>query len=102
VLTKTIKKEKVVDLVMEIKSYLDEAFMDAPGGKPTRAYYSRIAPLVHFLCSEENFTLDQALDTPLKVTFQLMKICRQQNNSKCILFNPSDNITSQWLKSGEA
>jgi hypothetical protein len=98
-IAKSIKGKKLPELVMAIKGHLDEAFMDAPGGKPSRAYYSRITPLVHFLCSEENLTIEQALDTPLKVVFQLMKVCRQQNNPKCLLFNPSDNITAQWLKS---
>jgi hypothetical protein len=94
-----VRSNGLVELVMGIKEYLDEAFIDAPTGKPGRLYYSRVAPIASFLCETTGQNIEQALSTPLKVAFQLMKVHRQKNIPKCILFNPSDNITSRWLAS---
>ena len=88
-----------LEMLQALTGYFDDAFMDSPGGYVgySKSYYSFAASIVHVLCSRYHLTIDQALDTPLKVVFQLMKVIRKSENPPALLSNRSEQLQSDWL-----
>ena len=71
-----------------IDEYLDRAFLDAPTGKESVAYYSTSAGLYHSLNVSypgAGWHLERVLDTPLRVTYQLIKAADRERG--CSLVN---------------
>jgi hypothetical protein len=67
--------------VLECRKYADETFMDSPPSKEGRDVpsYSFAASVIYCLASEYRMSKEEALNTPLRQTFQLMKIVRMRN-----------------------
>lgn len=96
----------------DIRDYVGEAFMDAPSGGTSgevkASYYSTGAAWVHRLCKNYNGlnpdpgVYPSAIDLPLKVGFQMLKLLKQDDYAKagkmCPLFNPSDDVTMRHLE----
>jgi len=89
-----------------IREFVDESFLDAPGGGDGSAasYYSIGAALTHRLCAHyagldpNPMNYPAAVDIPLKAGFQLIKCLRREENPKAILFNGfSDRAKGRWL-----
>ena len=91
--------------ISEIREFVSESFMDAPAGsgKNGESYYSSAAAIAHRLCKNySGLSPDSAVDVPLKVAFQLLKILRAEEQAavgrKPILFNHlTDAAKSRWM-----
>ena len=96
----------------DIREYVSEAFMDAPSGGTSgevkASYYSTGAAWVHRLCKNysglnpDPGVYPSAIDLPLKVGFQMLKLLKQDDYAKagkmCPLFNPSDEVIGRHLE----
>jgi len=80
--------------VASVKDYVDEAFMDSPGGsaKAAESYYSFAASLVDVFGHEYGWSEAQVMACPLKRLFQYLNAIRQRNDSKAIMFNPKSGL----------
>ena len=96
-----IRGEKLDATVSAIRIYLSEAFADAPGSSAAggKKYFSIAAGTCHFLGEKYGMAPADAMDVPLKVSFQLMKAARKSADPRAILFNPSDNLIARHLRS---
>jgi hypothetical protein len=88
-------KNKLDTVVKAILEYINEAMSDYSKGGSRENFCSVAADTVHFLCSEYHFTMQQALDCPLKIVFQLSQCWRQSKGIK--ISKRSDVIISGWL-----
>lgn len=97
---RSVGKLKLDFAISEIRSYISDAFMDAPAGRgngDNTRYFSMGAVIVHRLCSAYGgLTPFMALDVPLKQGFQLLKLINREELAKVgkrpINFNPTDNL----------
>ena len=83
-----------------VKAYFEEAFADVPvanGDHDTRKYYSTAAFICYFMGRELHVPMEQSLDVPLKVVWQIMKVHQRRENPDAILFNPSDSLVANRL-----
>lgn len=95
--------------VTAVKEYRDEAFGDRPARRGTHAaaasYWSTAAGMCHELCSNYSMSIDEALDVPLKVVFQLLKVqdafAQAKSGKKPVLFNPSDSVVTRYYTERE-
>lgn len=96
---KRISTYKVADAMREMNDYVSSAFEDAPAsaGGNTVQYYSTAASLVDLFAREYGWQLNEILDLPLAVLFQLVKAIIARTDPDAILFNPSDKVRGQWL-----
>lgn len=100
---RTIYPQKLdpVKMVSAIKEFLDKQMQDQPAGSggAGQSYWSIGATIVHAL-GGYGWSLDEILDTPVSVAFQLIKIQRHEdaakNGVKHPLFNPSDGFKTRW------
>jgi hypothetical protein len=98
------QKINVGQAVEEIREYIVGALRDKPpaGDGSSESYWSMAASIVHSLSGHYGWTMDEALDVPVKCAFQLMKIQRLEASAKAgvkiPLFNPSDELKSRWLE----
>lgn len=97
--------ERFMEVSKELYAYLDDAFMDEPphsGDGGSKSYYSDAAALVDEFGSEYGWSIEQTLNTPLKISFQLLKRIRERARLKSkfppAMFNPSDAILGRMLK----
>lgn len=83
-----------------IQKYIRDAFQDAPPGSEDRRvpYAGSTSGLVDLLASEYGWDEQSILDLPLKRAFQYARRIQRRHDPKCILFNPSDQVTADWLK----
>ena len=106
-----VGKMKLDVAIKDIRDYVSEAFMDAPSGGTSgdvrASYYSTGAAWVHRLAQEYHLEANpnlypSAIDLPLKVGFQMLKILKQDDYAAagkvCPLFNPSDEVTMRHLE----
>lgn len=83
-----------------VRNYFEQAFADAPassGNVDKTRYFSNAAWVCYFLGQHLKMTPEQALDTPLKVVWQFMKVHQRNVNPEAPLFNPSDQLTARML-----
>jgi len=101
-----VGKLKLPAAVVGIRDFVQETFMDAPGGGESNeaSYYSIGAALTHRLCAAyaglnpNPMVYPGALDVPLKAGFQLIKCLKRDENPKAILFNGlSDKAKARWI-----
>lgn len=87
---------KVDEAPKEIDQYLDRAFLDAPTGKPSTPYFSVAASLIYSMSRDPfRWDMERALDTPLQITYQLIK-ADDQFNGRSINNQRSDKIKADW------
>lgn len=81
----------------EIKSYLEEAYIDGPDGEPDTPFYSQSAGAIRAMSDAPfNWTIDETRSCPIKILHQLMRANARSKGA--ILKNPiSDKICSDWL-----
>ena len=89
-----------------IRDFVNEAFMDAPGGGESSnvSYFSIGAALTHRLCEHYSgldpnpMNYPSAADMPLKAGFQLLKCLKKSERPDAIMFNGlSDQIKTRWI-----
>jgi hypothetical protein len=74
-----------------ILDFINEAFFDAPPATPgmvSASYYSLAASLVDTFGREYGWTIEQTMNAPLGVLFQLLKVMQRRTNPDVPLFNP--------------
>jgi hypothetical protein len=87
--------QKLDTAVKAILDYINEAMRDYAKSGSKENFCSCAADTVHFLCNEYHFTMEQALDCPLKIVFQLAQCSRRSKGIK--ISKRSDTIISEWL-----
>ncbi len=83
------------ETAVEIYSFINEAFYDAPssnGRNKSKSYSSWNAILVHEFKKAYNWEPEKTLSVPVRVLFQLRKWIWRDINPKSPLTNPSDDI----------
>ena len=85
--------------IVEIRAYLDGAFIDAPphGGAPAKPYYSSATSLIAMIAGEYGWDDEAIMDKPLARIFQYAKEIIHRSNPRLPQFNPSDVFISRWL-----
>lgn len=95
-----VKRAKDID-VIEVRLWLDDAILDAPGGgsdaRPLPASFA--AFVVDAFASEYGWSEQVIMRMPCKKLFQLMRCMRRRNDHKAAFINPSDKIKSAYLRS---
>ena len=87
-------------LIDSCREYRQEAMQDAPalagckGYSPS--YYSDCAYWCGILGREYGYSMDEVLDIPLKILFQLPGEMKDHHNSKSPRCNPSDRILADY------
>lgn len=91
---------KFIGAIESINGYLENAFMDAPGGGGGgKSYTAPAATLVDLMGHEYGWSMQTTLNTPWAVLFQLVKHIKRRSNPKALQFNPrSDGKLSEWLQ----
>lgn len=95
-----------ISTIKAAQEYMTEAFQDIPPRAEraimATAYYSDILGVCADLCREFGWTLEYALDLPVKVTFQLIRETITTHNAAfgqpTVMGNQSDRIKSDWLR----
>ena len=84
----------------DAKAYLDDAFQDSPSGEggESVSYYSFAASIVDVFGTEYGWRESDVLDMPLKRLWQYLNAIRKRHNPDSIMFNPSDRVRGDWLK----
>lgn len=96
-------KDRLMQTATQILEYVDEAYVDAPGGdgKPRVSYYAPAAGLVDLLASAYSWDEKQILWLPLKRSFQYQKAILQriaaEKGLNLPLGNRSDAIKTEYL-----
>lgn len=98
-----LRRLSYVKLLQGIKAYSDEAHQDGPesvkGEGFAPSYYSGPTGVVARLAREFHWSEADVLNMPLKRLFQYTRWLTLQNDSKAVLFNPSDKVRGEFLKS---
>lgn len=83
---------------LEIDQFLNETFLDAPDGKPSRPYVCSIAWLEYSM-SAKPFLWDRerTLETPIRVIYQLLR-CRAIDNGISLTNRISDRLVQEALE----
>ncbi len=77
---KSARKIDFTSAEIEIDQWLEDTFMDAPEGKPSRPYVCSIAWLEYSMSTKPFlWDRDRTLETPLRVIYQLLR-CRAIDN----------------------
>jgi hypothetical protein len=90
-------------LTREIGDWLDWQFADAPPS-PDSGGGTKSPPLTSFAVSladeamRAGFSRNEALDTPLPILWQHIKLSALRQNPKMPKTNPSDRVRVAWLK----
>ncbi len=101
-----VKREKRLTAAAEIidaaRAYVEESLQDRPPAPKAFGfdadYYSDAAFFCALFGREYGWRMDEILNLPTKVIFQLVNEIRQSRGSKTPLCNPSDRIKAAWLK----
>lgn len=110
-------QQTVGTVLEEIRQYMFEQFMDAGHGRDGKSFYSSAASLVAFFSKHYGLGLDvwenspwrnlvrrlsgqpNALDIPVKIAWQLMRVHRVQTGGETIFENKlTDPCVNQWLR----
>jgi hypothetical protein len=88
------------DACKAILELIDATFLDAPkgDGKEHLPYYAWPASLVDLFGSEYGWSESETLKCPIKRLFQYRKVIVQRKDPNAVLWNPSMQIRSAWLK----
>lgn len=93
---KRIGNVAYLDAVKEITDYVEEAFLDAPGGNSasgnTIPYFSGIAATVVHVGLRLHWTEKAILRLPLKRLWQYLKAIEMETMPNPVLWNPSDAV----------
>jgi hypothetical protein len=96
---------KARGVIEGIKTYLDEAFYDAPAGPADAAKAKRMAcvawptAIIDLLYSAGyTFTRNEMLDTPFKILWQQYKLALHRLNPDMPLANPSDAYAVRYIE----
>lgn len=100
---KTVRCQlKAAHVIGAIRNWLDAQFMDAGGGMHiknyVKEYWSMGISVVFQLAQETGWSEQAILDMPLRRLFQYRKFLRKTLNPKAPLFNPSDCVLGDWMK----
>lgn len=96
---------EIGDAIEQIKSYIDDAWMDRPGGggksseAPITCY---LADFVDVIASEYGWNRDTILDTPFAELFQYLRRIRARNNPRANFINRSDKVRNAFVKKYQA
>lgn len=85
-----------------VQGWIEKQWADAgPGGGNVneKEYWSGGCGLIFQLARETGWSENDILDIPLPRLFQYRKIISKINNPSVPLFNPSDRVPMQWIKS---
>lgn len=101
---KRVRKLPFVATCASIHRYVDETFMDAPGGKASEKIpdTSFVAELVDLLAREYHWTERDILNLPLKRIFQYLRRIQKHHDTDATFVNPSDEIRGKWLREENA
>lgn len=98
---KVLSSGSAHDIIMEVKEWQDENFMDAPTGSnevTSASYVAYPAMLIDALASAgHSFSYDQVMDMPLRRIWQHWRVAMQRITGMA-LTNPSDIIAVQHLE----
>lgn len=88
--------------VKAILDHIRESVQDAPAAhsRPDApSNWSWAAIIVDTIATEYHWSLDAILDLPMKAVFQFVKIISKRRNPRAAVFNPSDKVRGDWLRS---
>jgi hypothetical protein len=98
-------KIKLDDAVKSICKFMDDSTFDlrTDGASNGKSYYSAAAAVVHSLCSLYHLNPfpngeNAAIDLPLKIAGQLLRVHIKSNNPKAGLNNRTDILEQHWLE----
>lgn len=84
------------------QAWLAESFADSPGSTSEQVAAnptSWLSQHVDLFAAEYGWSIEQALDLPVKVALQLERDIRRRNSThKPMFFNPSDRVRTEWLE----
>lgn len=94
------KRVKFIPACAEIMKFLDEAFMDSPGGSgaPTKSYTSFAATFCDVFACEYGWDDQATMSKPVARLFQLLRKIKKRHNPQAIEFNRSDAVLSEYLR----
>lgn len=94
-----IKKKDLHKVVESINDYLDMSFMDIPpsDGEQGIPYWSATASLVDRFATEYGWTMNEIINMPYKIIWQLMRIIVRRQETKLPLGNKeSDKVSGEY------
>ncbi len=80
------------------QDFVSESYAEAPSsdsGPAGISYYSPVISAVDLLAKEYGWKIDEVMNLPLKILFQIYKAISHRNGA--VLFNPSDSVRGAWL-----
>ncbi len=80
-----------------IDQFLDDTFLDAPDGKPSRPYVCSIAWMEYSMASKPfGWSREYTLDQPLRVIYQLLR-CRAIDSGMKVINRISDTVLQKAI-----
>jgi hypothetical protein len=98
---------KAVDVVTAIVKFMDDSLWDLKNDSPghrRKSYYSTAAAVVHALCdkygalSPHPYSPHAAIDVPLRIVGQLLRVRMRSDDPKALLSNRTDELEREWLR----
>jgi hypothetical protein len=101
------RKNNTVEIVRAIHKFVDDSLWDlkadSGGGARRKSYYNGAAAIVHALCekygalSPDPLAKNSALDVPVKIIGQLLRVQLRAENPKALMSNRTDALERDWL-----
>lgn len=99
---RSVSKLGVSDAIHGIRNYLDDVFLDSPGGSRgdsfSPSYYSGVATVVYRMANEFHWRETDLMNMPLARMYQYLRMLNHKSDPKAILFNPSDKVRGRWME----
>lgn len=88
----------------EVQHWLRDQFEDCPRGaknpeKYSPEFVSWVAAFVDVIAAEYGWSESEVLNIPFARLAQYLRAMRQRKDPKAVLFNPSDKVKGDWLRS---
>lgn len=101
------KANNTEEIVKAIHKFVDDSLWDlksdGSSGGSRKSYFSGAASVCHMLCekygslSPDPKSMNAAIDLPLRIIGQLLRVSIKSENPKALLSNRTDELERQWL-----
>lgn len=100
-LRRLVRYHDVDDAAEAVEDYVVDSFAEAPGSSAgeSPSYYCSAVSAVDLLASEYGWSEKEISRLPIKLLFQYYKAITLRRNPDAIMFNPSDTVRGEWLRS---